>query len=352
MPFNRPALQDLIDRAIADITSRLPGADALVRRSNLYVLSRVHSGAMHELYGELDWLSRQALPDTCADDILLRWANTFLPVPQKAATIAVGQALFLGTNGSTIPAGTVLQRSDGAEYTVDADVPIAAGTATVNVTAMVAGAAGNAAVNTQLALVSPIAGVSAAGTVTAGGLANGFDIESIASVRARLLKRLRQPPQAGTKEDYESWATDVSGVTRAWCLPKYYGTRTVGLCFVTDGAVGGLIPTGATVAAVQAHIDAVRPVTADATVFAPVSDPLNFTIALTPNTAVVQAAVQAELADLLSREAVPGDTLLLSHIRQAISVAAGETDHVLVAPAANVVSPAGHIATMGAITWQ
>lgn len=352
MPFNRPTLQALIDRAIADISSRLPGADALVRRSNLYVLSRVHSGAMHELYGELDWLSRQALPDTCDDDVLLRWANVFLSVPRKAATFAVGQTAFSGTNGSVIVAGTVLQRGDGTEYTVNADTVVAAGTATVNVTAMVAGAAGNAAANTQLSLVSPISGISAAGTVAAGGLANGFDIESITSVRGRLLTRLRQAPQAGTSVDYENWALEVSGVTRAWCLPKYYGTRTVGLCFVTDGAVGGMIPSGATVAAVQAHIDTVRPVTADATVFAPIADPLNFTIALTPNTAVVQAAVLAELTDLLNREAVPGGTLLLSHIRQAISVAAGETDHVLVTPAANVVSPAGHIATMGAITWQ
>lgn len=351
MPFNRPPLQSLIDRAIADITSRLPGADALVRRSNLYVLSRVHAGAMHELYGELDWLSRQALPDICDDDVLLRWASVFLTVPQKAATFAVGQTTFNGTNGSIIVAGTLLQRGDGVEYTANADTVVAAGVAAVNVTAVVAGAAGNAAVNTQLSLVSPIAGVNAAGSVAAGGLANGFDIELIASVRARLLTRLRQAPQAGTGADYENWALEVSGVTRAWCLPRYYGTRTIGLCFVTDGAAGGLIPSGATVTAVQAYIDSVRPVTADATAFAPVADLLNFTIALTPNTPVVQAAVQAELADLLSREAVPGGTLLLSHIRQSISVATGETDHVLSVPAANVVSAAGHIATLGAFTW-
>lgn len=351
MPFSRPALQDLIDRAIADVSSRLPGTDARVRRSNLNVLSRVHAGAMHELYGELDWVSRQILPDTCDDDILLRWANAFLPVPQKAATFAVGQARFNGTNGSIIPAGTVLQRGDGAEYTVDADMAIAAGTATVNVTAVVAGLAGNAISGTSLSLVLPIAGVGAGGTVAAAGLANGVDIESPASVRARLLARLRQPPQAGAAFDYVNWALEVSGVTRAWCFPKYYGNRTVGLCFVTDGAAGGLIPAPATVAAVQAHIDALRPVTTDVTVFAPVADALNFTIALTPNTLAVQAAVQAELADLISREAIPGGTLLLSHIRQAISVAAGEADHVLSAPAANVVSAAGHIATMGAITW-
>lgn len=351
MPFNRPPLQALIDRAVSDIATRLPGADALVRRSNLYVLSRVHSGAMHELYGELDWLSRQVLPDQCDDSVLLRWAQVFLPVPQKAASFAQGQVTFPGTNGSIIAATTLIQRSDGTAYTVDADTAVVAGVATVNVTAMVAGVAGNAAAATQLSLVSPIAGVNAAGTVAAAGLGNGFDIEAVASVRARLLTRLRQAPQAGTANDYVNWALEVAGVTRAWCFSGAAGSRTIGLCFVTDGAATGMIPTAASVAAVQAYIDSVRPVTAAVLVFAPITDLLNFQIQLTPNTAAAQASVQAELADLISREAIPGGTLLWSHQNQAISVAAGETDHVLVAPATNLVSATGHIATMGAITW-
>ncbi|RYE88861.1 MAG: baseplate J protein, partial [Oxalobacteraceae bacterium] len=58
-----------------------------------------------------------------------------------------------------------------------------------------------------------------------------------------------------------------------------------------------------------------------------------------------------ELRDLLVREAAPGKTLLLSHIREAVSTAAGETDHVLVSPAANVVPPTGHMPTFGSIAW-
>jgi uncharacterized phage protein gp47/JayE len=65
----------------------------------------------------------------------------------------------------------------------------------------------------------------------------------------------------------------------------------------------------------------------------------------------VQAAVQAELQDLLLREAKPGGTILLSHIRAAISAAAGETDYVLASPAADVTNTAGNMSTMGSITW-
>ncbi len=352
MPFNRPTLQALIDRATSDIATRLPGADALLRRSNLYVLARVHSGAMHELYGELDWLSRQILPDSCDDATLLRWAQVFLPVPQKAASFATGQVTLTGSNGAMLAANTVLQRADGATYTVDTATVVSAGSVTVNVTAVTAGAAANALAGVQLSLVSPVAGIAAAAVVAAAAIGNGYDIEAVASVRARLLARLRQSPQGGTANDYVNWALEVAGVTRAWCIPGITGARSVGVCFVTDGAPGGMIPTPATVAAVQAHIDSVRPVTVLATAFAPLPAVLNFTLKLTPTTPDTQAAVQAGLADLISREASPGGILLLSHIAQAILSAPGVTDYVLTAPAANVVSAVGTIPVMGVITWQ
>ncbi len=352
MSFTRPALQDLVDRAVADITSRLEGADATLRRSNLNVLAKTRAGGNHELYGYLDWMFRQLFPDTAESEYLLRWATIFLEVPQKQATFAAGQVSFTGTNGAVILAGTVLQRTDGAEFTTDADVTVAAGVALVSVTALVAGVAGNTAGGSSLSLVSPVSGVAGTATVGTGGLVNGLDIESDDSIRSRLLRRLSQPPQGGADFDYVTWTLEVPGVTRAWSYPKYLGGGTVGLCFVMDGAPGGLIPDAATVSAVQAYIEARCSVIAAVTVFAPVAVPLNFTIQLTPNTAAVQTAVQAELVDLLSRENAPGGTILLSHIRQAISSAAGETDSALVAPAANVTLPAGQISVMGAITWQ
>ena len=147
------------------------------------------------------------------------------------------------------------------------------------------------------------------------------------------------------------WALEVPGVTRAWVYPLEQGSGTVVVRFVRDGDAS-IIPDAAAVALVQAHIDAVRPVTAAATVLAPVASPVNYQIQLTPNTAAVRAAVEAELRDLHLREAIPSGTLLLSHINEAISIAAGETDHVLVAPVANVSPGVGYIATFGSITWM
>ncbi|PHJ53465.1 baseplate J protein, partial [Nostoc linckia z1] len=133
--------------------------------------------------------------------------------------------------------------------------------------------------------------------------------------------------------------------------PNNTGPGTVGVTFVTDDDPGGIIPDSDKVDEVQAYIDARRPVTADVTVFAPVAVALNFTIDLSPDTAVVRAAVEASLRDLIRREAQPGGTIYLSQIREAISIAAGETDHTLTSPNANVTRTAGQITTFGTITW-
>ena len=58
------------------------------------------------------------------------------------------------------------------------------------------------------------------------------------------------------------------------------------------------------------------------------------------------------MRDLIRREAEPGGVLLITHIQEAISIAAGEYDHELVAPAANVVSDIGEISTFGSMTWS
>jgi uncharacterized phage protein gp47/JayE len=351
MPFSRPTLSELIDRAASDIETRLPGTDARLRRSNLNVLARVHAGAVHGLYGYLDWLALQLMPDTAEAEHLARWASIW-GVTRKAAAAANGNVTFSGTNGTVISAGTLIQRADGAQFTTDAEGTISGGSATIAVTAAVAGADGNADASTSLTLVSPIAGINTTATVAAGGLSGGADEEDDDSLRERLLSRVQRQPHGGADFDYETWALEVAGVTRAWVYPQELGLGTVTVRFVRDDDVS-IIPDAGEVAAVQAYIDARRPVTAAVAVVAPTAVPLDFEISgLNPNNTTVKAAIEAELEDLLRREAEPGGTILISHIREAISVAAGEHDHVLVSPSANVTHTTGQLATMGTITWS
>lgn len=351
MPFSRPTLKTLIDRAIADINARLPEGDARLAGSVLNVLAYVNGGAANGLYGYLDWLAQQLMPDTCETEHLDRWASIW-GVTRKAASPAAGSVTFTGTTGVTIPAGTLLQRVDGQQFKTTADATLAAGTVNASVVALTSGAASNTAAATAINLVSPVAGVNSAGSVAAPGLSGGADAETDSALRGRLLSRIQSPPKGGAQDDYVSWALEMSGVTRAWVYPAELGPGTVTVRFVRDNDAGSIIPDASEVAAVQAHLDALRPVTAQLTVVAPIAAPINFQIqSLAPNSAAVKAAITAELQDLLQREGIPGGTIYLSHIRAAISAAAGETDHVLLAPAANVVNTTGNISTMGAITW-
>jgi uncharacterized phage protein gp47/JayE len=346
MSFSRPSLLDLINRTRDDIVSRLPNAD-LLRRADGEVYARILAGASHALYGYIDWLSRQLIYDTAEIEMLERWASIW-GITRKPASAATGTITFTGTSGITVPSGTQLSAYDGQLYATIANVTLASGVAVATVNAVTAGAAGNRTTGQTLNLQTPIAGVNAG--AAAGTLSGGADIETDDALRGRLLARIKQPPHGGAKHDYAAWALEISGVTRAWVYGNELGAGTVTVRFVRD-LDASIIPDAGEVAAVQAYIDNLRPVTAAVTVVAPVAVPLNFTITVTPNTTAVKDAVTAELASLISKEAEPGGTLYLSHIRAAISAASGENNYVMTAPSADVVNTTGNITTMGTITW-
>jgi uncharacterized phage protein gp47/JayE len=350
MSFERPTLPALVTRIEADFVSRLSLVGAVLRRAIVAVLSRVVAGAAHMLHGHLEYLSKQLFADQSDEAYLIRQAGMF-GITKNEATFATATVGVTGTNGSIIPAGTVLLRSDGAEYTTDADVTIASGVGTLAVTASLAGSDGTLTAGVSLSFESPVPGVDSTGTVAAS-TADGNDEEATEELRARFLEYLRDPPQGGAEADYMAWAKEVTGVTRAWVYPQANGAGTVVIRFVRDNDAGSIIPSGGEVTAVQTYIDALRPVTATVSVVAPVADTLDFDITLTPNTADTRAAVEAELADLLAREAEPGGTLLLSQIQVAIGTAAGVTDFTLNDPTTDVTSATGHIPVFGTVVFS
>lgn len=349
MAFQRPALTEIIQRVQADMSRFVGVAGAVLRRSVVGVIGRAIAGASHELHGRLDYIARQVIPDTAEDDQLQRWANVW-GVQRKSAEYAGGQVTFTGVAGSTVPQGAILQRQDGALFATSADCHLALGSGTVAVLAMEAGAAGNTDSAVTLTLQQPVSGVQPSATVTAGGIDGGSDTESDDELRARLLDRIRQPPHGGAAFDYVRWAREVPGVTRAWVYPMEMGAGTVTVRFVRDND-DDMIPDTSEVTEVYSYIEARRPVTAELFVVAPVAVELDLTIQVNPNTSAVRDAITAELADMIRREAVPGGTILISHIREAVSIAAGEFDHVVVSPAANVTHTTGQIAVIGDITF-
>lgn len=352
MPFARPTLTEVIDRVIADIGSRVTGVDgAVLRRSLLGIIGRAEAGSVHLLYGYIDWVSRQVVPDTAEAEHLERWAAIW-GITRKTATFATGSVTFTGVDGSIIADGTIVQRQDGVRFATQGGQTIASGTATATVLALEAGEAGNTAAAVTVQLLSPIAGVQTSATVAAGGIVAGDDVESDARLLDRLLPRIQNPPQGGAASDYQLWALQVPGVTRVWVTPATMGLGTVGVQFVTDNNPGGIIPDAGKVTEVQDHIDELRPVTAEVFVTAPIAASLAMSISISPNTPAVQSAVLAELNDLITRDAQPGGTILISRLRESVSIAAGELNNQITSPTADVTHTVGQMAVLGTVTFS
>lgn len=364
MPFQRPTLDQLIERVKSDFRIGL-GVVTIIRRSFLGVIAKALGGLSHLQLGYLDWISKQVIPDTAEDEALIRWAAIF-GLELRPATFAEFNITILGNPGGVVPTDEVYQKADGTQYRLAAEVTIpGGGSVTGKLIAVVAGRASNPEVGDKVSLLSPIANIISEATVSSI-ITIASDTETISSLRARLINRMQLPPLGGSANDYITWAKEVGGVTRSWVLPLYTGPGTVAVSFVTDDEADP-IPAPAKVLEVKAYIEERKPVTALLTVFAPVAAPMDMVIKIKPNTSEVQQNILNELKDLVKRDATlagsyksPGvvndGSILLSKINQAISIAIGLDDHEIEeingeAPG-NVLPEDGELVTLGDITWQ
>jgi uncharacterized phage protein gp47/JayE len=351
MPFETPSLPVLIKRTQSDLAS-----DAL-RQSDAQVLARTLSGAAFGLYGYLDWIAEQILPDTADEPTLERMAILRLNQPRKAAQGATGSVSFTAAAGAVLDVDTLLQSSDGRSYKVTAAVTTRAGLNSASIAAVDAGSLGNADAGLELIPVQPVQGVGNLFTVLAPGLTGGLAEESLESLRARVIRSYRIIPHGGSADDYETWALECAGITRAWCRPRYLApddkTGPVAVTvFVMRDDDPQPVPNDQQLALVKAYIDGLRPVTAEVDVRRPDITPVHYNLRLSPDTSAVRAAVEAQLRDLHEREGGLGETLLLTHIAEAISSAAGEHDHRLLAPTADVLAGGNKLLVFGECQWQ
>lgn len=353
MPFQRPTIAQLIARAVSDIQSRLPGANPLQRHSFLGGLARMHAGAMHGLYGFGQFISRQVVPTTAEAEYLDRWATLWLSTPRMAAVGSAGSMDFTGQAGETVPADLELQDDAGLEYKTTEAVELdGSGEATVSVVATDVGAATNLAAGVILNVIAPTAGVDSQATVSAAGLAGGRDRETDEALRERIRQRITNAPHGGAAFDYERWALEVSGVDRVWVTPLYDGDGTVQVWIGETDYDDDTLASAQLVSDVQDYIDPRAPVTADVTVATPEVVEQPITLTLFPDTVAVQEAVKAELAALFARDAEPEGTILISRIREAVSIAAGESNHELTVPSDDVTAGTGEILALGTVTFS
>ncbi len=353
----RPARSDLIVSSVANINARVTGAAAALRRSFLNAFAKIWAGGLDGAYGALEVVADNAFPDTMDLDHLTRFASLWGVTP-KQATAAMGACTSTAncTVATDIPIGTVLQRADQTSYVTTADVETVIGQpAVLAIQCEETGAAGTCDAGVVLTLVSPIAGVPSTFAVEAE--MDGNDAETAPELLARVELEIQDPPTGGGPGDYEKWALEMPGVTRAWEYPLMNGLGTVGLTFVFDDRED-ILPLDADVAAMQAHLDSLAPITVGENpgaliAFACVAQPVAFTIHLTPSNADTKAAATAALQVWMAQNSAPGPiNLLKAQYDQAIQGAAGVTDHAVSVPAGNVAVAAGHFPTLGVVTFD
>lgn len=368
MAFDRPTLTELSDRITNDFETRISGIGTLLRRSMLKIMAKVIAGAIHLVYGYLDYMSRQLFASS-ADTEFLDSIGAEYGIERKAASKAIGSVALTGTAGTAVPALTKLQSAASTVYETDAAVTIPA---TAAITASEAGEEGNDDGGIALTYVSPIAGADSTVYVTSSGLAGGSDAEGYDAYRERILLRKRTPPHGGTHNDLEQWALEVSGVTRAWTIEQYQGIGTVGLAFVRDGDTP-ITPTLAQRQTVKDYIiEHEDPETGEIVGIPVTMEPgffivgeidgaplqvytLNFTVTVYPES-VTNNEITAALADVILRDGGPATEIRLSRLMEAISAIAGEQWHTIdiingVAPSSSVLTTNVHqVHVMGTVT--
>jgi uncharacterized phage protein gp47/JayE len=330
----------------------------------LRVMSDAQAGIGYLILRYVDWLANQLLPDTAEQAWLDRHGVLWLKNAdgskgRKGATFASGSGTATGTPGAPIAANAQLTANNVLYVVSDATAIAQDGQVIVNLQSLTTGTAADLAPGDLLTWVVALPGVD--GVVTAVQV-SGADAESDDELRARILKRIQEPPMGGDATDYEQWALAVPGVTRAWASPNEQGVGTMALRFMMDDvrADQGGFPNASDVAAVQAYLDSVRPVTVkDLFVGAPLAYPMTVVIAaLNPDNAATWAGIVDSINTMLFNYAKPGhtdngsgvdaQTIYAAWVSEAISDAPNVISFLL--EMTDVVPPSkGYMVTLGSV---
>lgn len=151
-----------------------------------------------------------------------------------------------------------------------------------------------------------------------------------------MLDIIRRPPAGGNKYDYKRWALEVTGVTAAFVYPLRRGLGTVDIVITSaDG-----LPSETIIAATQAHIDDVRPVTAKSSlVMAPTIKTFDIDVNVTLSGItfdVAETLIKETLNNYINR-LMPGEAFIRSQAEMLVSLITGVTDRQIISPINNVI---------------
>ena len=323
---------------------------------------------LHQLYQFLSYVLRQAFP-TSADGAWLDLHCLQVGINRLAAIKAGGKVYFTRaeTVGNvSIPAGRVVRTlPDGAGRvyrfvtTAAAVLPDGATAIAVAVEAEEYGAAANVVAGQIVEIATTVAGVDGVENRSDWLTSEGADRESDAKLRERYVLAWMGVGSA-TAAAYEAWARSVPGVVAATVLGHV--VRGPGTVDVIVRGAGG-VPSDDLLVAVDAVVQAQRPINDDALVRGPVPVAVRVEAELVlvsgdPD-AIALAAVGRVAALFTDPAPVPdiaplgiGESLMLDRLIAEIMAVPGIKKINFVSPVADVAVPTDGMAVLSAVEFS
>lgn len=333
MAFSTKDYRQIKADILRDISNQR--ADAYVGDDSDFALRANATGASIEgLYEHQKWVARQIFPDTADADILETKHANPRGIFLKIASNATGSIRFSGAAGSPIPIGAEAVSIGGLSFLTTASGVIGAGgSIDIAAKAALAGLSGNLTAGTALTLTAAPNGVQSQAIIVS--MAGGTDVETPASLLARVLFDMRMPPAGGAQHDYYKWALEVAGVTDAYVFVQ---RRVINGVDVVIETTGGL-PSAQLISDVTAYINSKRPPCVDLLVMAPTLVSVNVTgtlvlsgVTLSDALIGISSVLQAYFTSLQV-----GDVVRRTRLESLITSVKGVLDVTLTSPLANVV---------------
>lgn len=227
--IERPNPQALFEQYRNMFSANVLGGAPVVPESNEWYATALSYAMAEEFYAisEQQWKERDPKHACCDNLIKLAAADGVYPEPAK---FAGGYAIIYGVAGSTTPSPLRILASNDQTYAAVGSIPAlipSSGFITVQIQAVTAGAAGNAAGDvTTGTLVTINPGIEENVVICGGQLCGGKPAESCEQFRTRYIARKQYAPRA----------------TQAWAMQKLLewpcATRVIprgGECCACDG---------------------------------------------------------------------------------------------------------------------
>ncbi len=261
MPFAIPTLDESHELGLA-LAEALYPEDDTSQGSYLYRLTRVIAAMVADNHAHTFTAFDEILPDKSRDALLDRWGAILAILRKEATPARKANALRLtGTTGSTFAIGELLAHVSNLRFQVNENGSIpAAGFIDVDVVGVDKGSQTRLSAGEVLTFVSPLTGIAPTAELQLALDEDGDDAEQNGPYRLRILNRFQLPPLGGARNDYSTWALEVTGIAAAFTYPVRAGVGSVDLVALHAGRGTARILNASETDELQAYIDAKRPV--------------------------------------------------------------------------------------------